>query len=205
MAINCVDPNKIGIQATDLHTCITGQEGGKGLLDSFESSITNLKLHWIGSDAKTNITDLINVYNGLKGMLTSVQTYIVSVTNEQIIPLQQNIVNDGGICTIASPLAIVALGTDLTPPADTLEHRVEETMLADATEFEGIPGKFTTFVTNINEYKTTLLNNWLEGAGRENVVTSFNTFNEDVENYKAILDRVKNNISTVAANKKGLM
>lgn len=205
MAIQCNDPNKIGTQAEELFSYIVGSEGGKGLMDKFETSINNFKSHWIGSDAKANITDLITVYDGVKALLSSVENYIVSVNNMQILPMQRNIVNDGGQCTIGNELSFISVGSSLTVPQDTIEYRVAPEMIADAADFEDVPAKFTTFVDTINNLKETLLGNWLDGVGREEVVNSFKTFNEDVAEYNALLNKVKSNIDTVAANKKNLM
>lgn len=205
MAIHCMDPNTVGSQAESLVTCITSTTGGKGILDKFENTITNLRNHWTGSDAYRNINDLIKVYNSTKELLTSVQKYIIEVNNEQILPLQKDIINDGGECTLGNELTLVTLGTEISAPPFIVETRTEDAMVTDAEEFSNVPTTFQTFVTEINSLKKTLLNNWLDGAGRENVVKSFETFNEDVTDSKTILDELKKRLDTIAANKKKIM
>lgn len=203
MAIHCMNPNTIGSEAEALFNLTNGD--GKNLASEFETTIINLKAHWIGSDAKANITDLINVYTGLVGLLKTVQTLIVDVNNNQILPLQREIVASGGTCTIGSELAVSLNVTEtISVPEDTLESRADNAIVTDASTFDGFPTKFTTFITSLNDCKDTLLNNWTDGANRQSVVSAFSTFNENVETYSTNLTKVKDNINTVASNKQKL-
>ena len=61
------------------------------------------------------------------------------------------------------------------------------------------------FVNELNGAKDVLLKNWLEGAGRENVVNAFKSFNENVPNYKTKITSVRDNLNTIASNKKTLL
>ena len=56
-----------------------------------------------------------------------------------------------------------------------------------------------------NSSKETLLGNWLEGASRAEVVRLFETFNSNVPDFKNQITKVRDNINTVAENKKHLM
>ena len=205
MAIHCVNPNTLSSQAVALFNVTSNS--GKSLIDSFSSSIESLKLHWKGSDAVANITDLANVYNAVAELVKKLQKIIVTVNNEEVLPLQKHIVASGGTCTVGQELAetLTGINTTIAVPTETVESWTDNAILTDAETFSSFPTTFEKFVSELNEAKNTLLNNWLEGANRADVVSIFENFNNNVGEYKTQVTTVRNNLNTVAENKKQLL
>lgn len=204
MAIHCVNPNTVGSQAENMFN-ITNTTGSD-LINSFSTTIENLKSHWKGSDAVANLTDLANVYTAVTDLVKDLQKIIVDVNNNEVIPMQKHIVASGGNCTIGNELAITLnVDSAISVPTDDVESWTDNGIIADAESFTNFPTTFENFVNALNESKDTLLNNWLDGANRSEVVATFNNFNNNVADYKNQITTVRNNLNTVAENKKKLL
>jgi uncharacterized protein YukE len=202
MAIHCTNPNTIGTQTQDMFNVTTEQ--GKQLLENFSGSIASLKSHWKGSDAAANLKDLGNVYTAVADLLKSLEQIIVTVNNNEIIPLQQHIVASGGECVVGNELGQVlkSISSTVDVQVESLESWTDNAILVDAETFNGFPDKFSSFVEALDGAKNTLLGNWLEGANREDVVRTFETFNNNVPTYKEQIKKVRDNLNTIAENKK---
>ena len=204
MAIHCVNPNTVGTQAEEMFN-VTNTTG-RDLINSFGSTIENLKSHWKGSDAVANLTDLSKVYTAVTDLVKNLQKIIVSVNNNEVVPMQKHIVASGGSCTIGNEFA-VTLNVDsvIAVPTEALESWTDPAIIADAETFTNFPTTFENFVNTLNESKNNLLNNWLDGANRAEVVSTFENFNNNVADYKSQITKVRDNLNTVAENKKQLL
>ena len=123
-----------------------------------------------------------------------------------MLPLQKHIVASGGSCTIGNELAIT-LNVDsvIAVPTEGIESWTDPAIIADAETFTNFPTTFENFVNTLNEAKNNLLNNWLDGANREEVVSTFENFNNNVADYKSQITKVRDNLNIVAENKKQLL
>ena len=204
MAIHCVNPNTVGTQTEEMFN-VTNTTG-RDLINSFSSTIESLKSHWKGSDAVANLTDLSRVYTATTDLVKNLQRVIVSVNNEEVLPLQRHIVASGGTCTVGNELS-VTLNVDsyISVPTEALESWTDSAIISDAETFNSFPTRFENFVNLLNETKNNLLNNWLDGANRAEVVSIFENFNNNVTEYKTQITKVRDNLNTVAENKKHLL
>lgn len=204
MAIHCVNPNTVGTQAEEMFN-VTNTTG-RDLINSFGATIENLKSHWKGSDAVANLTDLSKVYTAVTDLVKNLQKIIVAVNNNEVVPLQKHIVASGGSCTIGNELAIT-LNVDsvIAVPTEAVESWTDPAIITDAATFTNFPTTFENFVNTLNESKNNLLNNWLDGANRAEVVSTFENFNNNVADYKNQITKVRDNLNTVAENKKQLL
>lgn len=204
MAIHCINPNTVGTQTENLFN-VTNTIG-KDLINSFSSSIESLKSHWKGSDAVANITDLSNVYTAVTNLMKNLQKLIVDVNNNDVLPLQKHIVSSGGTCTIGNELAVtLTMDSYISVPTEAVESWTDPAIITDAETFNDFPSRFEKFLTELNDVKTTLLSNWLDGSNRDSVVTTFNSFEQNVPTYTSSLTKVRDNLNIVAENKKQLL
>lgn len=204
MAIHCMNPNTIGSETEAMYT-ITNTTG-KDLITSFSGTIESLKSHWKGSDAVANLTDLAKVYSAVADLVKELQKIVVAVNNDEILPLQKHINASGGSCTIGNELTFsLNIDSAIAVPTEATESWTDPAIVTDAENFNNFPTTFENFVNALNDAKTTLLNNWKEGASREAVVNLFNQFNNNVPDYKNQITTVRNNLNTVAENKKQLL
>ena len=204
MAIHCVNPNTVGTQAEEMFN-VTNTTG-RDLINSFGATIESLKSHWKGSDAVANLTDLSKVYTAVTDLVKNLQKIIVTVNNNEVVPMQKHIVASGGSCTIGNELG-VTLNVDsvIAVPTEAVESWTDPAIIADAETFTNFPTTFENFVNTLNESKNNLLNNWLDGANRAEVVSTFENFNNNVADYKSQITKVRDNLNTVAENKKQLL
>ena len=204
MAIHCVNPNTVGTQAEEMFN-VTNTTG-KDLITSFGATIESLKSHWKGSDAVANLTDLSKVYTAVTDLVKDLQKLIVTVNNSEVIPLQKHIVASGGSCTIGNELGVTLnIDSIIAVPTEAVESWTDPAIIADAETFTNFPTTFENFVNTLNESKNNLLNNWLDGANRAEVVSTFENFNNNVADYKSQITKVRDNLNTVAENKKQLL
>ena len=201
MAIHIERPNQIGNDINEMYNVTNST--GKKLMNDFASIITSLNNNWKGTDAVANLADLTAVYRDTAALVKKLQKIIAEVNNGEIIPLQKHIQLCGGECTPNGTLS------DRLDIADTVSVQTSATasitndgILNDASNFNSFPEKFIGFADDLKNASKKLLNNWLDGANREAVVTSFNTFETNVGGYVENLKKVRNNLNTVAENKK---
>lgn len=204
MAIHCINPNTVGTQTENLFN-VTNTTG-KDLINSFSSSIESLKSHWKGSDAVANLTDLSKVYTAVTDLMKDLQKLIVAVNNDDVLPLQKHIVSSGGSCTIGNELAVtLSMDSYISVPTEAVESWTDPAIISDAETFNNFPTTFEKFLSELNEAKTTLLSNWLDGSNRDTVVTTFNNFEQNVPTYTSSVTKVRDNLNIVAENKKQLL
>lgn len=205
MAIHVLDPNKIGTQTEEMFN-VTNTTG-RDLINKFASNIDSLKSHWKGSDAVANITDLANVYSAVTKLVTTVQKYIVSANNEDVLRLQKSLVASGGNCAIGNELSntLSNVATSVSVPTDGGESWTDAAISSDASTFENLIADFDKFVTSIDQTKEALLANWLEGANRDAIDIAFKEFDKNVPTYREQIKKVSNNLNTVAKNKRDLL
>lgn len=204
MAIHVNNPSTIGNEVVKLYEVTTNQ--GKNLIDSLSTTIQNLGSHWKGSDAVANLTDLANVYAAVKEYVMGLQKLIVAANNNEIIPLLKHIQMSGGSSYNFTELAPTISGdTSIAFPKESLESWSDPSIITDAADFDSFPSKFQSFISALIDAKKDLLANWLEGANRAEVVNAFSTFEENVATYQSKIELVRNNINTVAENKKKFM
>ncbi|MBE6152430.1 MAG: hypothetical protein E7165_03875 [Firmicutes bacterium] len=204
MAIHCVNPNTIGSEAEEILTVVE-QQGGR-FLENFENVIRNLDSHWKGTDAVKNLGDLASVYSALTLLIQNVESLIVDLNNNEVLPLQRHIYYGGGDCVIGNELSERFKSRDphITVQTEGTESWTAPEIIADAETFKEFPSEFNSFIEALTGAKETLLANWLEGANREAVVTAFKTFDEHVLEFKEQLKTVKENLTIVADYKKQL-
>lgn len=204
MAIHCLNPNTIGTQTEEMFN-VTNTTG-RDLINSFSTTIEDLKSHWKGSDAVANLTDLSRVYTAVTDLVKKLQSIIVAVNNEEIIPLQKHIVASGGTCTVGNELAVTLnVESVISVPTESVESWTDPAIIADADTFTNFPTTFENFVNTLNDAKNNLLNNWLDGSNRADVVSIFENFNNNVADYKSQITKVRDNLNIVAENKKHLL
>jgi uncharacterized protein YukE len=204
MAIHCLEPNKMGTQTEEMFN-VTNTTG-KDLVESFQSTIENLKVHWKGSDATANLTDLARVYTAVTDLIKNLQKIIVAVNNEEVLPLQKHIVSSGGSCTVGKDLAVsFNADSNISIPTETVESYTDPALITDAENFSKFPETFDKFVDELNNAKNELLNNWLDGADRDAVVRTFEEFNNNAPDYKSKITKVRDNLNIVAENKKQVL
>ena len=204
MAIHCLDPNKMGAQTEEMFNVTN--TSGRNLVTSFGTTIENLKSHWKGSDAVSNLTDLARVYTAVTDLVKDLQRIIVAVNNEEVLPLQKHIVASGGSCTVGNELAVsFNADSNISIPTETVESYTDPALIADAEDFSTFPDTFKKFVDELNTTKNELLNNWLDGANRDTVVRTFEEFNNNAPDYSSKITKVRDNLNIVAENKKQML
>ena len=201
------------IEVTDTSLFITHMDSlyeitatqGQGILDNMYTYIETLKTIWKGSDAKTNIKDLIGAYNAFAANAKLMEGRIIDINNGPVIALQKEIVASAGECTINSELSPIVREKDVIGPVDYPGTYVAPTFSTEAAKFNQFVKDCETFVSNMKEAKKNLFDNWLAGAGRDNYNTWFDGDIKSFEdNFLPPLKKVDTNMQTVIENKQSV-
>lgn len=204
MAIHIENPNSIGDQILDMYNITNGT--GQNLIKDFETRIESLKGNWQGTDAVANLKDLAMVYADSTKLVKNLQKIISEVNNNEIIPLQKHIVLSGGTCKVSETLSPGMNVSDaVSVPQSATASMTKEAIVQDAELFNDFPTRFSRFVESLKSAVQTLLSNWKEGANRDSVNQAFKAFESNAPEYIRQLETVRNNLNTVAENKKKLM
>ena len=139
MAIHCVNPNTVGTQAVAMYNVTT--TSGKNLINSFSTTIESLKSHWKGSDAVANLNDLSKVYTAVTDLIKNLEKIIVTVNNEEVVPMQKHIVSSGGSCTVGETIGITLNGVEsvIAVPTEAVESWTDPSIIMDAETFNSFP------------------------------------------------------------------
>lgn len=173
---------------------------GEKLISDLEANIINLKNHWKGSDAKAHISNLITVYDAMVAVVTDAKK-VTSIAGDKMIAIQKVRQANGGVGTVGESLPATAPNSSqIAVPADTTEYYCDPAATADESDLSTICTNFSNFKENFSTDKDELLSNWTAGAGRENAVSAFNSFVENAETYKSLLNAAKENLSVAVGN-----
>jgi len=110
--------------------------------------------------------------------------------------------SSGGGVYKCDQLAGVIAVPEISAPEATDSSSVSDEILTDADNFKDFPTKFQTFVSNLDSAKATLLNNWKSGGQWVAVENTFKKFFTSAPNYESQIAKVRDNLNTVALNKK---
>lgn len=204
MAIRCMNPNTVSSEAEEMYNITNTQ--GRNVINSCAATIESLKKNWIGTDAVANLGDLSKAYAVVTEFIKDLQKLIVVANNTEILPLQKHINASAGSCTVGNELSF-ALNIDsfIEVPTEALESRTEPGIIADAETFNTFPDDLNNFITALDDAKEVFLNNWLDGGNRAEVVAKFNEFKGSYETLLPKIKQVRDNLNTVAENKKQFM
>ena len=198
----------MNIQVTNLDTAYTSCEGlntlvtnsGTNIIGNLGTNITNLKAHWIGSDATVHINNLISVYNALVGLVTDAKA-ISSAAGNAIVAMQTVRRDNGGAGSVGAALDGSAPESEVfAKNEDTTEYKCDPLAANDLTLLEQICTDFSTFKSNFSTDKDELMNNWLAGANREGAVKCFEEFMTNAEEYSKKLTGAKDNLAIAVSN-----
>lgn len=205
MAIHISNPVQITDQVLKMHNLISTT--GKDFLTKYADIVERLSQHWTGSDAVANQTDLANVYSEVTKLMKTLENLIVTVNNEEVYPLLRHIELSGGDSykkdNISPSLGSIKDSVQITK--ESTVSKTEPDIIQDETDFNGLPEKFEMLKEDLLAAKEELFKNWLDGANIADVKSSFGTFANNVDGYINQVKKVRDNLKTVAENKKQLL
>ena len=185
-------------QCEELNTL--AKTSGEEIISSLGSDISNLKVHWKGSDATKHINNLIKVYDALIAIVTDAKG-VTSAAGNAIIAIQEVRRSNGGAGSVGSMLPNNAPDAASIPAAEeTTEYSCDPSARSDYNQLVQICTDFVTFRNNFQSQKDTLLSNWTAGANREQAVSNFNEFEGNADTYNKYLTDAKENLEIAVSN-----
>ena len=176
------------------------KKDGELLLNNLYTNITNLKLHWIGSDATLHINNLITVYEALGALLTDAKKITADVGNRMIAIQRVRNANGGG-GKVGDELSDEAPSSQVIAKcAETTEYNVDLKASEDYSLLVDECEQFSDFVNNFDKEKEALFDNWVAGVNRDSAVSNFEKFKSNSETYNKYLLDAKNNLDIAIQN-----
>ena len=173
---------------------------GEKLISDLESTITNLKLHWVASDATVHINNLINVHDALVALITDAKADTADAA-ERIIAIQTIRSANGGGGLVGDPLSSSAPKSNvLVKCDDTSAYNVDPSAKDDYFMLQEECTSFSSFVSEFTQMKDELFNNWQQGANRETAVSNFSKFADNADTYNTYLTSARDNLGIAVSN-----
>ena len=173
---------------------------GEKLIGDLGTIITNLKAHWIGSDATVHINNLIKVYNGVVTVVTDAKI-VSSNAGSAIIAIQEVRRSNGGSANVGTILPKNAPDSiTFQNNENTMEYKCDPAAKTDYQQLETVCTDFETFKTKFESIKNDLMSNWTAGANREGAVKVFEDFATNTETYKAYLTSARDDLQIAVSN-----
>lgn len=185
-------------QCSDLHKLLNNS--GVELMNNLESNISDLKIHWLGSDAKVHINNLIQVYEALANIVSEgIQS--TSSAASRITAMQRIRSANGGMGMVGEELSKTTPSVQSIPKVeDTNEYNIDPAITSDYQKFSQIHRDYNSFIERFIETKTALMNNWTEGANRGETERLFNQFQENSDTYEKYISEAEQNLSMAVSN-----
>jgi len=173
------------------------------LIDSLEQGVAILKSSWEGSDAVTQINNVIDVTNAMiairnvLGNLAVDAAKIANVYREVQIANKGNNLSSLDLLRFDTKSMLERLPVDpnksdsinINPEVNNGKQKV--TAASDAIQ---------NFVTGAKSYMDAIMENWTAGPGRKNAQDAFDEFFSKSDQYKKTLQEVSTSIGTAIQN-----
>ena len=210
MNISVNDLDKAYQQCESLNLLVSTK--GEMMIANLESLITNLKFHWRGSDANTHIANLCNLHshcseNSNSGddlgivPLVTLSKKITAAAADAMIDIQRVRKANGGSGNVGSALNNSAPKSQkMIPGAYTTEYYCDPKATTDLINLEQLTKDFASFKVTFIEEKNALMSNWTDGAGHEDAVKCFKSFEDNVAIYEGWLNGASEKLSIALSN-----
>lgn len=177
-----------------------GTETGGELVNRLGQNITNLKAHWIGSDATANINKLIVVHKALEAIVSDAITVSAAAGNRIVAIQEVRNMNGGGGNVGAALNKNVPTDLAIADCSDTSEYFVDPAAANDYATLQGICTDYNDFKDSFSAIKDELLQNWTAGSDRERAVAAFNEFTQNADTYNKYLNEAKEILGIAVSN-----
>jgi uncharacterized protein YukE len=185
----------------DLYNIIVvgGDASADSIIHNLRDGIENLKHNWKGMDAGKKIQETITVHNEMVKVRNALAqlAYDSSVIASQYREIQ---VANGATLEYLSPLKTepaqpLADHTDNADTVDIVPEAEQGRVCIDTANTD-----LDTFIQNVTQKYTELMDNWTAGTGRDGAQTAFDEFVANVKNYKNILTDTSDHVAAALKN-----
>ncbi len=173
------------------------------ILNNILKAKENFSENWHGKDAGEHIQQLVGTYNGMIEVRNSLALICAGLTR----------VTKGykEVQTIIKPpkgketetyirLRYEALGgaEDYSDNRDIID--INSSVLEGLKNVDIARSALNIFIQEVSEFRTSVLNNWIEGAGRDQMIHKFDTFTNDLNKYDEALNLITSNVHKALEN-----
>ena len=163
--------------------------------------ISNLQLHWRGSDASFHINNLSSVLTELYSLINDVQN-IAHSTSVAISKAQILRSFTGGSNNVGDIIPVSEENPEHFSVIDTTEEYYIDYLGAqtDYNELSEFSELFTKFCNKFHDYEDELFKNWESGTDRDNVLIQFEEITKKISDYVQKITNAKDNLGTALLN-----
>lgn len=187
--------------AMDLYNngVVGGDCSADSILHNLNQGIENLKVNWKGKDAGLRIQEVIGVYNGMVSIRNSLAN--LAVASSKTAANYREIQNANGArieeLTILTDEPKTVLG-DYSDTNDTVD--INQAAEVGKNFIDTANSSMDTFASLVREKYDEVMENWTAGTGRDVALNAFETFLNNLNQYKSTLTDVSENITKALQN-----
>ena len=180
-------------QCNELYSSIKGK--GTELLGDLNLVVTGLKEHWKGSDATLHINRLVDIHASVNTFVKDTGNLIAYAAN-QVVEVQEVRRANGASANVGSRLEQLSEQEGLIKAEETAEYYCTSDARNDYEKLVEVKNKFSTFTETVLSQGRTLMTNWIDGNGRNDVNNNLNNFETISEEFKNHIEDARSNLET---------
>lgn len=176
-----------------------GEASADSILNNLNLGIENLKANWKGKDAGYRIQEVISVHNAMVSVRNALAE--LAVESSKVAHMYREIQNSNGAGLDDLSLLSFEAKTFLSEYSDTADTiDINAEVNTGKNYIDNANSSIDTFLSNVRTKYTEIMDNWTEGPGRDTATEAFQTFMNNVGNYKQVLSDASNNITVALQN-----
>ena len=177
-----------------------GSSSADGILKSLAAGIQSLKDSWEGVDAGVQINSLISVYNAMIEVRNALAQLAVDSSTVAVDYREIQRAN-GASSSESLPTLNIEIMSKMEEYSDTSDTiNITADAVNGKANIDSANENLSTFISSVSSVYEKIIENWSEGAGRDNAVSAFESFVSSVGTYQQTLTEVCNIIKTVLTN-----
>jgi len=167
--------------------------------EDLETIVNNVKNHWKGTDASNHVNALIDEYDKYTDYFSEL-SYVTSYVSNYFVALQRSRARVSDNSRVGTAGMVKCDSKALSRMDTTDEYFYDGQLKQDYNDICNLCDYYNKFVRNVESKSDTIMNNWKEGKGREQVHQYFSAFNVVSSKMISRLEDLKEEIGNVIAN-----
>ena len=148
------------------------EKEGVTLLNDLKTEIENLKRDWVGTDATSNINDLIAEFNDLQKFL-NMSLSSTSLAMSKFVEMQEVRKANFGGGQVGDVRKLKENDLTIEPVQPTEKYYIDPNIAVDYKNLVDICERLKQFRTSYVQDRDEIMGNWTKGNGREKIVEVF--------------------------------
>ena len=180
------------------------EQEGVSLLFDLKTEIENLKRDWVGTDATSNINDLIAEFNDLQKFL-NMSLSSTSLAMQKIVEMQEIRKANFGGGQVGDVRKLKDNELTIEPVQASEKYYVDPNITTDYKNLLSICERLKKFRSDYVMDRDDIMNNWTKGNGRDKIVEVFGMVDDVSTKLEKKINEVVENLDMAIKNANLIM